>query len=244
MVCDHAGPHSGVSRYERRSARLRLTIVCDRCGAEQSELASIDYRPNAWRAPALLAELTARELGLDEPRIARVRFATLIGDVGRDQIPAAIIDKRGPLTADEFKEVRRQPELGAGLLADSSFDDVRVWILSRRERPDGQGYPRGLSGDQIPLEAKILAVVDAYVAITSDRPHRPARHHRFALRELIDNSGTQFDASVVTAFIRARRDERVTPGSVTTVTATRTLNGGPTAGRRTQTRSGTPLDAG
>lgn len=204
MVCDHTAPHSGVSRYERASARLRLTIVCDRCGAEQREFASIEYRPNARRATARLAELTARQLGLDEPTIARVRFATLICDVGRDKISPEILNKRGPLTAQEWIEIRRQPELGAALLSDTSFDDVRSWILTRRERPDGAGYPLGLSGDQIPLEARILAVVDAYVAITSDRPYRPARHHAFALRELLDNAGKQFDAAVVSAFIRAR----------------------------------------
>jgi HD-GYP domain-containing protein (c-di-GMP phosphodiesterase class II) len=204
MACDHAAPHSGVSRYERGSSKLRLTIVCDRCGAEQTELASIEYRPNARLTTAQLAELTARELGLDDGRIARLRFATLICDVGRDEIPDAIVNKSGPLDPAEWQEMRREPELGAARLADTSFDDVRAWILARRERPDGQGYPRGLSGDQIPLEARILAVVDAYVAMTSDRPYRPARHHAFALRELLDNCGTQFDADVVNAFIRAR----------------------------------------
>jgi HD-GYP domain-containing protein (c-di-GMP phosphodiesterase class II) len=204
MACDHEAPHSGVTRYDRGGAKLRLTIICDQCGAEQSEVASIDYRPNARRTAALLAERTAQQLGLDVHRVARLRFATLICDVGRDQIPAAILNKRDLLTAAEWRELRRQPELGAALLVDTSFDDVRAWILTRRERPDGQGYPLGLSDDQIPLEAKILAVVDAYVAITSDRPYRPARHDAFAVRELLDNSGTQFDAAVVSAFIRAR----------------------------------------
>jgi response regulator RpfG family c-di-GMP phosphodiesterase len=211
VACNHRAPHSGVARYQRGSAELRLTLVCDRCGTEQTELGSIEYRPNARRLGVQLAESTARELGLDDHQIQRLRLAAMVYDVGRDQIPAAILDKRGPLTAEEWAQVRRQPELGAAMLSAPSLVDVREWILTRRERPDGTGYPRGLSGDQIALEARILGVVEAYVAMVSDRPHRPAMHRALALRELLDNAGTQFDATVVTAFIRARpRDQAPT----------------------------------
>jgi HD-GYP domain-containing protein (c-di-GMP phosphodiesterase class II) len=215
IACDHSAPHSGVARYQRGSARLRLTLVCDRCGTEQGELGSIEYRPNARRMGLELAEATARELGLHDHKVQRLRLAAMICDVGRDQIPAAILDKRGPLTDDELVQVRRQPELGAAMLSAPSLGDVREWILSRRERPDGSGYPRGLSGDEIALEARILGVVEAYVAMVSDRPHRPAMHRALALRELLDNAGSQFDAAVVTAFIRARPREPVPPRSGT-----------------------------
>ncbi len=208
VTCDHSAPHSCVARYQRGSAELRLTLVCDRCGTEQTELGSIEYRPNARRLGVQLAESTARELGLDEPQVQRLRLAAMVCDVGRDQIPAAILDKRGPLTAEERAQVRRQPELGAAALTASSLADVREWILTRRERPDGNGYPRGLSGDQIALEARILGVVEAYVAMLSDRPHRRAMHRALALRELLDNAGSQFDATVVTAFVRARPREQ------------------------------------
>jgi HD-GYP domain-containing protein (c-di-GMP phosphodiesterase class II) len=211
MSCDHSAPHSGVARYQRGSAKLRLTLVCDRCGSERTELGSIHYRPNARRLGVQLAELTARELGLDEHQVHRLRLATMLCAVGRDQIPAAILEKRGPLTDDEWVQVRRQPELGAAMLTAPSLADVREWILSRRERPDGRGYPRGLSGDQIALEPRILGVVEAYVAMVSDRPHRPAMHRALALRELLDNAGTQFDAAVVTAFVRARPREQTPP---------------------------------
>lgn len=97
-------------------------------------------------------------------------------------------------------EVRRQPELAAALLADSSFDDIRDWVMSHRERPDGSGYPRGLRGQEIFLEARILAVVEAYAAMTSDRPYRAARDHEDAILELIRCGGQQFDAAVVDAF--------------------------------------------
>ena len=103
-----------------------------------------------------------------------------------------------------------QPELGAALLSDVSFDDIREWIRCHRERPDGRGYPRGLVGDQIPLEARIVAVIDAYTAMTSDRPYRAARSHQEACDELRCCAGSQFDAAVVEAFlsVSARRDQR------------------------------------
>jgi HD-GYP domain-containing protein (c-di-GMP phosphodiesterase class II) len=154
-----------------------------------------------------LVELTARELGLDEDRIARVRFAAMICDVGRDRIPSEILHKRGPLTPEDWETVRRQPELGAALLSDASFDDIRAWILARRERPDGRGYPGGLSDEQIPLEARIIAVADAYVAMTSERAHRPTHDQETAILELQAGAGTQFDGAVVEAFARVSARE-------------------------------------
>jgi HD-GYP domain-containing protein (c-di-GMP phosphodiesterase class II) len=201
MVCDHSGSLSGAARYVRAAAQLQLVLVCDRCGAERAQLGSIYYAPNPRRLVAHLAELIARELGLGEAQTSRVRFAALVCGAGRDQIPPEILRKQGPLTEEEWTEVRRQPELGAALLSDVSLDDIREWILCHRERPDGGGYPRGLLGEQIPLEARILALTDAYTAMISDRPHRPGRTHEDACRELSLGAGTQFDASVVEAFM-------------------------------------------
>jgi HD-GYP domain-containing protein (c-di-GMP phosphodiesterase class II) len=203
MVCDHSALHSGGARYLRDAGQLRLVLVCDRCGAEQAELARIDYAPSARCFTGHLAELTARELGLNETQVVRVRLAALVCGVGRDQIRPEILNKQGSLTMEEWAEVYRQPELGAALLSDASFDDIREWILCHRERPDGSGYPRGLLGEEIPLEARILAVTDAYVAMTSDRPYRLARQHEDACLELSRCAGTQFDAAVVQAFQRA-----------------------------------------
>lgn len=196
-------------------------LVCDQCGAERFEVGIVDYRPRARRFVGHLAELTARELGLAAPQVARVRLAALVCDVGREQIPLKILNKRGPLSPDEWIVVRREPELGAAVLSDASFDDIRNWVLSRRERPDGTGYPRGLRGREIPLEARILAVAEAYVAMTSERPHAPARSHADALMELIRCAGTQFDAMVVHAFVRAyvRRQTRLEDAAAEAVAA-------------------------
>src|ERR1700716_2648923 len=98
MECDHLAPHSGAARYLRETSQLRLSLVCDQCGAERAEFGRIDYRPNGRRLIGQLAELTARELSLDDAQIERVRLAALVSDVGREQIPPEILNKRGPLT--------------------------------------------------------------------------------------------------------------------------------------------------
>jgi HD-GYP domain-containing protein (c-di-GMP phosphodiesterase class II) len=203
MVCDHSALHSGEARYLRDTSQLRLVLVCDRCGSEQAELERIAYAPHARCLTGHLAELTARELGLGENQVARVRFAALVCAVGRDQIEPEILNKQGPLTREEWAEVCRAPEFGAALLGDANFDDIREWILCYRERPDGSGYPRGLRDGEIALEARILAVTDAYVAMTSDRPYRLARSHEEACAELLRCAGTQFDGAVVRAFLSA-----------------------------------------
>lgn len=200
MACDHSASHSGGARYLRGAGKLQLVLLCDDCGEERAQLQRIDYRPNPRRLVVHLAELTARELGLGAVQTDRVRFAALVCGVGREEVSPAILGKRGPLTQEEWVEVQRQPELAAALLSDVSLEDIREWILCHRERPDGSGYPRGLVGEQIPLEARILAVADAYTAIISDRPHRPGRDHREACAELVRCAGTQFDAAVVEAF--------------------------------------------
>ena len=203
MACDHSALHSGGARYLPGSARLQLVLVCDACGSECRRLGYVDYEPRPRRLVGHLAELTARELALTEPQVARVRFAALVCGQCRDRIPAEIVGKRGPLTPAEWAEVHRHPELGAALIADVSLEDIREWILCHRERPDGRGYPRGLSGGQIPLEARILSVADAYTAIVSDRPYRSARTHEVACAELRRCAGTQFDERVVEAFLAA-----------------------------------------
>jgi HD-GYP domain-containing protein (c-di-GMP phosphodiesterase class II) len=203
MTCEHSALRSGGSRYLAHSGQLALAMVCDSCGAECQSLGHVDYRPRPRRLAGHLAELTSRELGLEEARIARVRFAALVCGQCRDRIPSEILCKRGALDAQEWSQVRRHPELGAALLGDVSLDDIREWILCYRERPDGRGYPRGLRGAQIPLESRILAVADAYEAIVSERAYRPARSHEEACLELSRCSGTQFDERVVAAFLTA-----------------------------------------
>ena len=150
---------------------------------------------------AVYAELVARALGLSPDHVARIRLAALLHDLGKAGIPNGIVGRPGPLGADESEEMRGHPEIGARLLEGSDFEDLVPWIEAHHERPDGQGYPAGLSGDEIPLEAAIIAVADAYAAMTTDRVYRPAIGDDAARAELERGAGTQFDARVVQAFL-------------------------------------------
>jgi diguanylate cyclase (GGDEF)-like protein/putative nucleotidyltransferase with HDIG domain len=149
------------------------------------------------------AELMAIELGLESAHVERVRLAGVLHDVGKIGVSDAVLSKPGPLSADEWVEMKTHPEIAARLLSRPEFDDVRGWILAHHERPDGGGYPFGLGREQIPLEARILAVADAFEAMTADRVYRAAIGHAAARAELEAGAGTQFDAEVVEAFLRA-----------------------------------------
>src|SRR4051794_40590344 len=148
-------------------------------------------------------ELMAKELGLGEDRVERVRLAGVLHDIGKIGVPDSILRKPGPLTEEEMAQMRRHPELGARVLSSSELDDVRGWILAHHERPDGSGYPLGLGADRIPLEASILSVGDAYEAMTSDRVYRLALTPEHAREELLRGSGTQFEPGVVEALLHA-----------------------------------------
>jgi putative nucleotidyltransferase with HDIG domain len=150
---------------------------------------------------ACYAEAIARELELAEDVVESVRLAGLLHDVGKIGIPGSIVAKPGPLDDAEWIEMQNHPRIGASILEDAGLEDIREWILAHHERPDGRGYPRGLSDDEIPLEAKILAVADAYEAMTNDRCYRTSIGRVRALDELRRHAGSQFDESVVEAFV-------------------------------------------
>jgi diguanylate cyclase (GGDEF)-like protein len=151
---------------------------------------------------ARYARMIGEELGLDPARVERLRLAGLLHDVGKIAVSDGVLMKAGPLTGDEWSEVHTHPEIAARLLAQPEVADLRSWILAHHERPDGSGYPHGLLGSDIPLEARVLAVADAYEAMTSGRAHRRALGPEDARAELVEGRGTQFDARVVHAFLR------------------------------------------
>ncbi len=157
-----------------------------------------------------LCEMMAKELDLPADRVQRIRLAGVLHDIGKIGVPDSILGKPGPLTEEERDQMRRHPELGGKILSSSELDDVRSWIVAHHERPDGTGYPAGLTADEIPLEASILAVADAYEAMISDRVYRLGIGADAARAELIEHSDTQFDASVVRALLRAlERDPKL-----------------------------------
>jgi putative nucleotidyltransferase with HDIG domain len=158
------------------------------------------------------AEEIARTLDLPEARVERIRAAGVLHDIGKLGVADAVLKKPGPLTDEEWAEMRRHPELGARILDHANLRDISAWVLAHHERIDGRGYPNRLAGEAIPLEARILAVADAYEAMTADRAYRAALGHDAAQQELRDGSGTQFDPQVVEAFLavltRGRKTRR------------------------------------
>jgi HD-GYP domain-containing protein (c-di-GMP phosphodiesterase class II) len=203
VPCAHDGLHTAATRYHRDFGYLRFVLVCDGCGHERGDLGSDAYRPQPRPHRDSLAERMARELALPPERAERLALAALLRDVGKEQLPPGVLAKPGPLSAEEWEIVRRHPELSAAVLAGPAFADLRAWVLHHHERWDGTGYPHGLKAGAIPLEARVLAVIDAYEGMTRDRPYAPTLSHSAALRELWREVGGRFDVAVVAAFHRA-----------------------------------------
>jgi diguanylate cyclase (GGDEF)-like protein/putative nucleotidyltransferase with HDIG domain len=149
--------------------------------------------------------LIAEELDLPPEHVKRVEVAGILHDIGKIGLPDALLQKPGPLGRVELAEIRTHPEIGAQILTGRGLEDLREWVLAHHERPDGAGYPRGLADEEIPVEAKILAVADAYEAMIADRVYRAGVEERAARAELLRCSGTQFDSRVVAAFLTALR---------------------------------------
>ena len=145
----------------------------------------------------------AKEMGLDEAMIERVRLGGLLHDIGKIGIIEALLEKPEMLSEDEFPPMRLHPEKGVAILAPiSQLRVVLPGILHHHERYDGTGYPKGLKGEDIPLEARIITVADSFDAMVADRPYRKGFSTTEALAELHNCSGTQFDPKVVECFCR------------------------------------------
>ncbi len=170
--------------------------------AEALDLRDTGTSDHSWTVGRYCGMIAA-ELGLPPERVKRVEIAGVLHDIGKVGLPDAILQKPGPLGKSELAEVRTHPEIGAQILNSRGLEDLREWILGHHERPDGKGYPAGLTDSEIPLEAKILAVADAYEAMTSDRVYRAGIEERAARAELLRCSGDQFDSRVVAAFLTA-----------------------------------------
>jgi HD-GYP domain-containing protein (c-di-GMP phosphodiesterase class II) len=150
---------------------------------------------------AVYSTIVARKLGISEERVELIRQMALMHDIGKIGIPDHIINKAGRLTESEFDAIKRHPLVSMQIIQPlmSYHADISL-VKSHHERYDGQGYPEGLAGDEIPLEARILAVADSFDAMTSDRSYRAAMSREAALAELERNKGRQFCPRVVTVF--------------------------------------------
>lgn len=160
------------------------------------------YTHSHSRLVSELAAATARRMGFRGHEVARIKTGALLHDVGKIGVPDAVLTKQGGLTPSEWESIRRHPVLGKTIIEHApELADVIPLVLHHQERFDGSGYPARLSGEAIPIGARIIAAADAYHAIRSDRPYRSGRTHAEAIQELRRCAETQFDPHVVASLI-------------------------------------------
>jgi PAS domain S-box-containing protein/putative nucleotidyltransferase with HDIG domain len=166
------------------------------------------YTAGHQRRVAKLASTIAREMGLPEEQIAKIRMAGLLHDIGKVAVPAELLSKPGKLNETEFDLIKMHPQLGKEILKTMELPWVICPIvLQHHERLDGSGYPRGLTGDEISLEARILAVADVVEAMASHRPYRPSLGLDAALEEISKNKGKLYDVEVVEVCLALFREK-------------------------------------
>ncbi len=159
---------------------------------------------------AELAVGLARTVGVCDGELDGVYVGAVLHDIGKISVPTEILGRTRSLTEEEWALIKRHPLDGAQIISPVQFPwDVKTMILQHHERVDGTGYPAGLRGEQIVLSARIFAVVDAFEAMTSDRPYRLAMPEEAALDEITGNAGTQFDPDIAQTFLELRRSEAI-----------------------------------
>lgn len=150
---------------------------------------------------AKLVKLVGKRLALSRQEVEELELAGLFHDIGKVSIDCSIVNKPGKLTAKEYTVIQGHAEVGYRVLSSvKDLANIAEYVLAHHERWDGKGYPRGLKQEEIPIQSRIIAVVDAFDAMISDRPYRKSLSISTAKSELAINAGSQFDPTVVAAF--------------------------------------------
>ncbi len=186
-------------------------------GAVRSLAAAVNARDAATAdhsdLVADLAAALAQAVGMSQAEAADVRTAAFLHDVGKIGLPDNILDKHGPLTREERAAMQRHARTGYEILLPVPISAaIKAAVLHHHEWWNGNGYPDGLTGEEIPVAARVIAVADAYGALTADRPYRPALDPETAMAEIERRAGTQFDPAIVATFQRIRREHAGTSG--------------------------------
>jgi diguanylate cyclase (GGDEF)-like protein len=194
-----------VSLIQEDETRLAILLKDPMLKSLADLAAGIDARTPYYRDRSKkvlqLGVMMAEALNLSEGDIQKLQWAGLFHDVGMASIPESILNKWAPLTSEERKTIRAHPHLAELLFRGSArFESAIPVVLHHHERYDGQGYPKGLRGEEIPYLARVLSVIDTYLALVSVRPYQPRMTREEALLELKKNAGTQFDPHIVEAF--------------------------------------------
>lgn len=185
----------------RRSKQIKLSMIDSL--KKQLESRSFETAKHSERM-GVLAKKVGNQMQIGDSLIDELLLAVSVHDIGMVSIDKSVLDKPGELSYSERVEIMKHCEIGYHLLvATPSLAGVGEYVLSHHEHYDGSGYPQGLAGSEIPLIARIIAVVDSYEAMTHDRPYRAAMSNEEALEELIRLSGKKYDPNVVFAFVNA-----------------------------------------
>ena len=195
---------------QQRSYEATVSALCQ--AVETKDFYTRGHSERVSRGSVMIA----REIGMRAERAEAIRYAGMLHDVGKLGVPTSVLQKNGSLTDDEYAAIQLHPMRGLDIVREIGFlDEALAGIMHHHERIDGKGYPMGLAGDEIPEFARVLAVADAFDAMTSNRSYRGARSVPEGVTELRKWAGTQFDPAFVDAFVTAiERDGWKGPDSV------------------------------
>lgn len=192
--------------YEELKDSYLETLTALANAVEARDIYTRGHTERVW----YMAELIARQMGWEEGKLWEVKMGGILHDIGKIGVPDAILNKPEALTQEEFEIMKQHPDCGAKILEGISFLKPAIpYVLYHHERYDGKGYPTRLRGEQIPIQGRLMAVVDTFDAITSDRPYRKSKGFKLAIKEIKDCSGTQFDPKVAKILVEAWEHGRI-----------------------------------